>query len=261
MGYPKCNINCCKLFGFASFLLILKLYSHVNAFSTTVTTRQRITISTLSSTAAVSTTTTTTSSSTTTTTIPISATKYNRYIQDFGEDTSSANNFISSSSRRRSLLMQFLTTTTTTTMMMSSSSACYATSSTIDPETAYRNLRKAREELVAAGRIYFPKRNVDGLREYLNNEELNINSYDANASSLLKSKRLDAESKKEIGTIRRFGVGADVIIMYGALKSELSEDNERPNGAEIEKYYIRALDSLEEVIMIVRSNPGFSEIS
>jgi len=60
MGYPKCNINCCKLFGFASFLLILKLYSHVNAFSTTVTTRQRITISTLSSTAAVSTTTTTT---------------------------------------------------------------------------------------------------------------------------------------------------------------------------------------------------------
>jgi len=251
MGYPKCDIHCCKLVGFASllFVLILNLYSqvkHISAFSTIVT-RQRIGISTSVALAAAK---------TTMTTIPSSTTKCNQPIQGFEGDDGNDNNLISPSSRR-----QFLTTTTTATMMMSSSSACYAKSSIIDPETAYRNLRKAREELVVAGRIYFPKRNVDGLREYLNNEELYINSYDANANSLLKSKRLDAESKKEIGTIRRFGVGADVIIMYGGLKSELSEDNERPNAAEIEKYYIRALDSLEEVIMIVRSNPGFSEIN
>jgi hypothetical protein len=98
------------------------------------------------------------------------------------------------------------------------------------------------------------------LREYLSNEDSYLNNYDAYANALLTSKRLDAESKQAIGTIRRYGVGADVIIMYGGLKTELSEENEEPNSGEIEKYYIRALDSLEEVIAIVRSNPGFSKI-
>ena len=129
-----------------------------------------------------------------------------------------------------------------------------------DPDTAYLNLRAAREELVQAGRMYFPKRDLVGLRDYLNNEDLNINNYESNAQTLLESKRLDAESKKEIGTIRRYGVGADVMIMYGGLKAELSEENEVINYGEVEKYYVRTLDSLEEVIAICRSNKGFKSL-
>jgi len=173
--------------------------------------------------------------------------------------------------RRRTALMKIFTTTSTIMMMMSSSlsvvgtvTACHAATSstgkTIDPDTAYTNLRKSREELVFAGRTYFPKQNWRGLREYLDQDDLNMNKYDTNANALLTSKRLDAESKKAIGTIRRYGVGADVIIMYGGMKAELSEDNERPNGTEIQNYYLRTLDSLEEVIAICRSNPGFNKI-
>jgi hypothetical protein len=73
--------------------------------------------------------------------------------------------------------------------------------------------------------------------------------------ALLASKRLDTESKKEIGTIRRYGVGADVMIMYGGLRSEL-DDNEYPNGGEVQKYLTRSLDSLQEIIVICQNN-GF----
>eukprot|EP00548_Thalassiothrix_antarctica_P000938 CAMPEP_0194150890 /NCGR_PEP_ID=MMETSP0152-20130528/45608_1 /TAXON_ID=1049557 /ORGANISM="Thalassiothrix antarctica, Strain L6-D1" /LENGTH=218 /DNA_ID=CAMNT_0038854219 /DNA_START=45 /DNA_END=698 /DNA_ORIENTATION=+ len=155
--------------------------------------------------------------------------------------------------------LMLIATASTTTMMISSDvcNAAEPPKKIIDPETAYSNLRKAREELVFAGRTYFPKLDWEGLREYLDKEDSYLNNYDANAGALLTSKRLDTESKRAIGTIRRYGVGADVIIMYGGLKSELLE--ERPNSSEIQKYYIRALDSLEEVISIVRSNPGFSK--
>lgn len=135
-----------------------------------------------------------------------------------------------------------------------------AANAKIDPDTAYLNLRAAREELVQAGRTYFPKKDLEGLRDFLDNEDLNINNYETNAQVLLESKRLDAESKKEIGTIRRYGVGADVIIMYGGLKGELSDDNEVINFREVEKYYVRTLDSLEEVIAICRSNKGFKSL-
>ena len=130
----------------------------------------------------------------------------------------------------------------------------------LDPDQAYLNLRAAREELVVAGRKYFPKEDMDGLRAYLENEAVNMNNYETNAQTLLESKRLDAESKKEIGTIRRYGVGADVVIMYGGLKSEISEENDPINFREAEKYYVRTLDSLEEVISIVRSNKGFNNL-
>jgi hypothetical protein len=54
--------------------------------------------------------------------------------------------------------------------------------------------------------------------------------------------------------IRRYGVGADVIVMYGGLKMEV--DEERPNFSEIQKYLKRTVDSLDEVIAICMSN-GF----
>jgi hypothetical protein len=60
------------------------------------------------------------------------------------------------------------------------------------------------------------------------------------------------EDKKAIGTIRTYGVGADVAIMYGGLLQEL----ENPGG-EIDKYLLRTIQSLDEVIAICR-NSGFS---
>ena len=159
------------------------------------------------------------------------------------------------------MLVNTITAAASAATMALSSEACHAAAAPkVDPETAYLNLRKAREELVYAGRTYFPKKDWEGMREYLNNEDAFINNYDENANALLTSKRLDAESKQAIGTIRRYGVGADVIIMYGGLKAELSDDIEYPNSSEISKYYVKTLDSLEEVIAIVRSNPGFSKL-
>jgi hypothetical protein len=247
MGSSKYKIDCCKIVGSVILLSLLLHSQHTrpaNAFSSVVTYGRKKQISKTASMLR---------------SMPATTTNNGNFV---GEDDVTDSLLPS----RRSILMQILTATAGTvtgTMMVSSTpDVCHAASSkTIDAETAYSNLRKAREELVVAGRTYFPKQDWAGLREYLDNEESCINNYDANASALLTSKRLDADSKKAIGTIRRFGVGADVIIMYGGLKAEIAEDNDRPNSAEIQKYYVRTLDSLEEVIAIVRSNPGFSKIN
>ena len=257
MSSSKYNNRRYELVAFA-FLLVLKLHAQVtpiSAFSSVVIvgrTKQSVKTTTSAPLSIMSLTTTNCND------IDSNALVVMEEEEDNGSQSSSL-------SSRRSMLMQMLATTTgaMTMTMVSSSSACYAASTkrNINPETAYINLRKAREELAVAGRNYFPKRDWEGLRDYLDNEDSCINNFEANTGALLTSNRLDAESKKAIGTIRRFGVAADVIIMYGGLKAEISEDNERPNSAEIEKYYIKTLDSLEEVIAIVRSNPGFSKIN
>lgn len=92
------------------------------------------------------------------------------------------------------------------------------------------------------------------MKDYLSNPSLNINNYEENAGVLLQSKKLDAESKKEIGTIRRYGVGADVIIMFGSVKAELEEED--ANVGSLSKSLKRTMDSLDEVIAICKSN-GF----
>lgn len=128
----------------------------------------------------------------------------------------------------------------------------------ISPDEAFDNLIQAREELITAAKEFLPNRKLDEMRDYLlnddNEQQRQINKYEANAQVLLESKKLDVEAKKAIGTIRRYGVGADVMIMYGGLKSELEQDN--PNFAEVSKYLVKTLDSLEEVIVICRGS-GF----
>lgn len=122
----------------------------------------------------------------------------------------------------------------------------------IKPGAAFQSLKDAQQELITAAKTYLPTRDFEGMNLYLNEKAVNMNAFEANASALLKSDSLDSESKKEIGTIRRFGVGADVIIMYGGLKAAVeSEDS-----GETAKYLKRTLDSLSEVILICRSN-GF----
>ena len=123
----------------------------------------------------------------------------------------------------------------------------------VSPDEAFENLIQGREELITVAQKYLTKRDLEGMRDYLEDENRKINQYEANAQVLLSSKRLDVESKKAIGTIRRYGVGADVMIMYGGLRSEL-DDTEAANFNEVQKYLVKALDSLEEVIVICRSN-------
>jgi len=125
----------------------------------------------------------------------------------------------------------------------------------VNPNDAFAGLVKARVELETASNTFLPKKNYKGMREYFLTSS-NMEKYEENANVLLASKQLDAESKKDIGTIRRYGVGADVIIMYGGLKSEIDEENEAPDYSAVKKALKLTMNSLDEVIAICRSN-GF----
>ena len=160
-----------------------------------------------------------------------------------------------SSTTRRSLVLGTLTIPSFwAATSLSHNTPAYAIK--LRPDDAFANLVKARQELNTMSE-YVPKRDWDGLRTYLTDDAINMNNYEANAQALLESKRLDAESKKDIGTIRRYGVGADVIIMYGGLKNEVNnEENDVTSAGEVGKYIRRTSDSLDEVIAICKSN-GF----
>eukprot|EP00977_Amphora_coffeiformis_P021167 scaffold8927_cov176-Amphora_coffeaeformis.AAC.3 len=125
--------------------------------------------------------------------------------------------------------------------------------SNISPDEAFENLILGREELITVAKKYLAKRDLEGMRDYLEDDSRQINQYETNTQVLLTSKRLDVESKKAIGTIRRYGVGADVMIMYGGLRAEL-DDTESANFNQVQNYLVKTLDSLEEVIVICRSN-------
>ena len=154
--------------------------------------------------------------------------------------------------RRRAAL-----TTLTSLLVVIGTSKSPVQARGVSPDTAFANLLKAKQELITAAKAYIPTRDYAGMREFFEEEATNMNNFEANSRVLLESKRLDAESKKEIGTIRRYGVGADVMIMYGGLRAEIDEGNEFPNFNEVQKYFTRTLDSLEEVIAICRNN-GFA---
>eukprot|EP00979_Chaetoceros_neogracilis_P008686 scaffold1929_cov246-Chaetoceros_neogracile.AAC.1 len=125
----------------------------------------------------------------------------------------------------------------------------------IKPDAAFKSLVKAREELQQS-REFLAKSDSEGLRDYLSDGSLNINNYGENAGALLASKQLDAESKRAIGTIRTYGAGADVVIMYGGLKADLEDEEAASNFNALNKKLKRTIDSLDEVISICRSN-GF----
>jgi galactitol-specific phosphotransferase system IIB component len=125
----------------------------------------------------------------------------------------------------------------------------------IKPDAAFHSLVKSREELEYVYKTFLVNKDYDGMRDYLLGSSLNMNNYEENATALLTSKQLDAESKMAIGTIRRYGVGADVIISYGGLRSEL-DTNESPDYVTVSKALQRTMDSLDEVIAICKSN-GF----
>lgn len=128
-----------------------------------------------------------------------------------------------------------------------------AKKTTNDPKEAFANLIRAREELVNAKKMLASRKPgdddfADKFKEFIN-DAVNINNFEGNALALLSSKAISDETKKEIGTIRRYGVGADVQIMYGGVIAEL-DASEYPDMGEISKYIQRTLDSLQEVIIL-----------
>lgn len=130
------------------------------------------------------------------------------------------------------------------------------TKATSDPKEAFQALLKARDELIFADTEYLKKKDIEGLRSYFMNDVAYINAFEGYALAILGSKLISDEDKKEIGTIRRYGIGADVMIMYGGLMAEVDEMNDEPDPAVISKFLRRALDSLNEVIQICVNN-GF----
>jgi len=125
---------------------------------------------------------------------------------------------------------------------------------TADPLKALEGLVKAKEELLVAKNDYLKKKDFEGLREYLSEKAVNMNAFEGNALSILASNMISAEDKKEIGTIRRYGIGADVMIMYGGLNAEIDEANDEPDAAAAQKFLTRTIESLDEVISICQNN-------
>jgi len=125
----------------------------------------------------------------------------------------------------------------------------------IDPNAAFDSIQKARSELIQAQAL-LKKGDTGELQDYLSDEAVNMKDFEDNLLSILNSSKISDEAKKDIGTIRRYGVGADVMIMYGGLTSELEASFE-PNIEEVTKYLTRTLQSLDEVIAICK-NEGFA---
>lgn len=133
---------------------------------------------------------------------------------------------------------------------------------TNDPKQAFSNILKAKDELEYAQTLLMKAIKseddnlVDDLKAYLSDRAINMNNFEGNALVLLQSKLISDETRKEIGTIRRYGVGADVQIMYGGLIAEL-DASDYPDLGEVNKYLTRTLDSLSEVITLCKSDGAF----
>eukprot|EP00614_Pseudopedinella_elastica_P028002 CAMPEP_0172627818 /NCGR_PEP_ID=MMETSP1068-20121228/158365_1 /TAXON_ID=35684 /ORGANISM="Pseudopedinella elastica, Strain CCMP716" /LENGTH=166 /DNA_ID=CAMNT_0013437825 /DNA_START=134 /DNA_END=634 /DNA_ORIENTATION=+ len=66
---------------------------------------------------------------------------------------------------------------------------------------------------------------------------------------------LTPEDIKEIGTIRRYGLAADFIIMAGAAKAELAGDEDGTiNGKEVQRLLKLANGSVAEIVQILKNN-------
>jgi hypothetical protein len=64
------------------------------------------------------------------------------------------------------------------------------TSRKIKPQDAFDGLLKARQELEQAQTMFLPKKDYDGLRDYLAQAE-NINNFEPNTLAILSSKQLE----------------------------------------------------------------------
>jgi len=77
-----------------------------------------------------------------------------------------------------------------------------------------------------------------------------FSSFRENSLTLVQSPVLGPEDKKAIGTEKRFGLGADVIIMLGGLTDAVTSSD--ASGAR--SFIQKAKASLDEIIVICKSN-------
>ena len=73
-------------------------------------------------------------------------------------------------------------------------------------------------------------------------------AFEENATIIVQAPVLTVEDKKAIGTIRRYGVAADVIIMVGGLGEALDNGDVR----QAKSFLAKAKGSLDEVIGVAR---------
>ncbi|CAB9501018.1 expressed unknown protein [Seminavis robusta] len=126
----------------------------------------------------------------------------------------------------------------------------------VKPALAFETLSIAEQELRQAAKKYLPTSDYDGLRDFLATSELK--NFETYSTAILSSKLLSEEDKKSIGTIRTYGVGADVQIMFGGLMAELDDTMvDEPNRGDVVKYMTRTIDALSEVLTICRNSGSF----
>merc|ERR1712194_165414 len=75
-------------------------------------------------------------------------------------------------------------------------------------------------------------------------------SLEDNLLLLVNSPCIGLDGKKTIGTIKRYGVGADALIMMGALDTSLGASSK----ADASDYARKASEALDEVIVVGKSS-------
>lgn len=123
----------------------------------------------------------------------------------------------------------------------------FAASSMPNAKASANSIREALSELQST-KPYLDKKKYDSLSSFLENDAEYLNTFSQSVTSLVQAKALSPDDTQSIGTIRTYGTAADVQIMLGGLKSELTSDD--PNPKEVTKFWKRAEDSLKEIILI-----------
>ena len=77
-----------------------------------------------------------------------------------------------------------------------------------------------------------------------------FSTLEENLLTLVQSPLLGVDEKKQIGTIKRYGVGADVIIMLGGLEKAVGDKN----AANAKSFLDKAKASLDEIVTICKAN-------
>ena len=106
---------------------------------------------------------------------------------------------------------------------------------------AARQALDSADELVSAGDFV-------ALRSLLSAAP--VSAFEDNALVLVQSKALGLDDVKQIGTIKRFGAGADVIIMLGGMEKAVGDKN----AVNAKSFLGKAKGSLDEILSICKAN-------
>ena len=130
--------------------------------------------------------------------------------------------------------------------------------SALQPALAANRVYGKEDASAAVGRIRVARATLDQVSTAIASKSFDdaqallesppITGFEKDCTILVQSTVLASEDKIAIGTIRRYGVGADVSIMIGGLANAVSESNAR--GAA--DYAVKAKAALDELLVIVR---------